>query len=48
MSNWSAMNVAAWVLSAVIFVRIAWDFIGVERARREQDRDGETRKDEAQ
>ena len=47
MSIWSAMNAAAWVLSAVFFVLIAWDFLGVERARREMDRDTETRKDEA-
>jgi len=46
MNIWRVMNAAAWLLSAIILVRIAWDFIGVERARRQQERDAETQKDE--
>ena len=47
MNIWSIMNAAAWVLSAALFLRIAWDFIEVERARRKKDRDAVTRKDDA-
>lgn len=41
MSFWSFMNMAAWGLSAYLFVVIAWDFIRVEKAahsKNKQDR----------
>ena len=47
MSIWSIMNGAAWVFSALLFLRIVWDFVGVERDRRKQDRDTDTPKDDA-
>jgi hypothetical protein len=34
MSVWTILNGAAWILTALLLIRMGWDFIQVERDRR--------------